>query len=188
MAEQNQKNNRRALITSLVNRLGVGGYELEKQLLAMDQDQLDEYVRVLTRPDLDVRYSETASQLSIRTWYGTVNMDGNDLTKVLNVYVNGQEYSTNPEVSGIDAMHALTSSNGEVMLALDEPVGRQATGRRARRPSRRQQTPVALEDVQATAFEDLSRANLTYADFYTELSSVCKIGRASWRDRVFCWV
>ena len=77
MAEQNQKNNRRALITSLVNRLGVGGYELEKQLLAMDQDQLDEYVRVLTRPDLDVRYSETASQLSIRTWYGTVNMDGN---------------------------------------------------------------------------------------------------------------
>ena len=57
------------------------------------------------------------------------------------------------------------------MLALDEPVGRQATGRRARRPSRRQQTPVALEDVQATAFEDLSRANLTYADFYTELSS-----------------
>ena len=130
MAEQNQKNNRRALITSLVNRLGVGGYELEKQLLAMDQDQLDEYVRVLTRPDLDVRYSETASQLSIRTWYGTVNMDGNDLTKVLNVYVNGQEYSTNPEVSGIDAMHALTSSNGEVMLALDEPVGRQATGRR----------------------------------------------------------
>lgn len=174
MAEQNQKNNRRALITSLVNRLGVGGYELEKQLLAMDQDQLDEYVRVLTRPDLDVRYSETASQLSIRTWYGTVNMDGNDLTKVLNVYVNGQEYSTNPEVSGIDAMHALTSSNGEVMLALDEPVGRQATGRRARRPSRRQQTPVALEDVQATAFEDLSRANLTYADFYTELSSICK--------------
>lgn len=173
MAEQNQ-NNRRALITSLVNRLGVGGYGLEKQFLNMNQDQLDEYVRVLTRPDLDVRYSETSSQLSIRTWYGTVNMDGNDLTKVLNVYVNGQGYTTNPGLDGIDAMHHLTSSNGEVMLALDQPVGRQATGRRARRTSRRAPAAVALEDIQAAAFEDLSRANLTYADFYTELSSVCK--------------
>ncbi len=174
MAEQNQKNNRRAVITSLVNKLGVAGYGLEKQFLAMDDDQLTEYVRVLTRPDLDVRYSETSSQLSIRTWYGTVNMDGNDLTKVLNVYVNGQGYSTNPGLDGIDAMHALTSSNGEVMLALDEPVGRQATGRRARRTSRRQTANVALADVQAAAFEDLSKANLTYADFYTELSAVCK--------------
>lgn len=174
MAEQNQKDNRRALITSLVNRLGVGGYGLEKQFLAMNQEQLDEYVRVLTRPDLDVRYSETSSQLSIRTWYGTINMDGNDLTKVLNVYVNGQGYTTNPGLDGIDAMHALTSSNGEVMLALDSPTGRQATGRRTRRTSRRAPAPVALEDIQAAAFEDLSKANLTYADFYTELSSVCK--------------
>lgn len=174
MAEQNQKNNRRALITSLVNKLGVSGYNLEKQLLAMDDNQLGEYVRVLTRPDLDVRYSDTSSQLSIRTWYGTVNMDGNDLTKVLNVYVNGQEYTTNPAIDGIEAMHALTSSNGEVMLALDEPVGRQATGRRARRTSRRSASPVALEDVQAAAYNDLSKAKLTYADFYTELSAVCK--------------
>lgn len=174
MAEQNQKNNRRALITFLVNRLGIGGYGLEKQFLGMDDDQLDEYMRVLTRPDLNVRYSEASSQLSIRTWYGTVNMDGNDLTKVLNVYVNGQGYSVNPDIDGIDAMHHLTSSNGEVMLALDEPVGRQATGRRTRRMSRRATAPVALEDIQATAFDDLSKANLTYADFYTELSSVCK--------------
>lgn len=169
-----QKDGRRTLITSLVNRLGVGGYGLEKQFLAMDDEQLDEYARVLTRPDLDVRYSETSSQLSIRTWYGTVNMDGNDLTKVLNVYVNGQGYTTNPGLNGIDAMHALTSSNSEVMLALDEPIGRQATGRRARRNSRRAPAAVALEDVQARAFDDLSKANLTYADFYTELSSVCK--------------
>lgn len=173
MAEQNLKN-RRVLVTSLVNRLGVSGYGLEKQFMNMTDDQLDEYVRVLSRPDLDVRYSENASQLSIRTWYGTVNMDGNDLTKVLNVYVNGQGYSTNPGLDGIDALHALTSSNGEVMLALDEPVGRQATGRRARRTSRRAQAPVSMEDVQATAFEDFSKASLTYADFYTELSSVCK--------------
>lgn len=173
MAEQ--KNNRRAVITNLVGKLGVAGYGLEKQFLAMSDDQLNEYVRVLGRPDLDVRYSETSSQLSIRTWYGTVNMDGNDLTKVLNVYVNGQGYLTNEGLDGIDAMHALTSSNGEVMLALGEPTGRQATGRRARRVSRRgSNAAVALEDVQATAFDDLSKANLTYADFYTELSSVCK--------------
>ena len=174
MAEQREKNNRRALITSLVNRLGVSGYGLERQFDAMDDDQLNEYAKVLTRPDLDARYFETSSQLSIRTWYGTVNMDGNDLTKVLNVYVNGQGYSVNPNLDGIDAMHHLTSSNGEVMLALDEPIGRQATGRRTRRPSRRAQTPVALEDIQATAYDDLSKAGLTYADFYTELASVCK--------------
>lgn len=174
MAEQKQKDNRRALITTLVNKLGVSGYGLEKQFLAMSEDQLDEYSRVMLRPDLDVRYNETSSQLSIRTWYGSINMDGNDLTKVLNVYVNGQGYSVNPEIDGIDAMHALTSSNGEVMLALDEPIGRQATGRRARRVGRRSQAPVAFEDVQAAAFDDLSKANLTYADFYTELSAVCK--------------
>ncbi len=173
MAEKNQKSTRRALITALVNKLGVSGYDLEKQFLSMDEGQLDEYLRVLTRPDLDVRYNETSSQLSIRTWYGTVNMDGNDLTKVLNVYVNGQSYSTNPGLDGIDAMHALTSSNGEVMLALDKPIGRQATGRRMR--LRRGMTAnVVLEDVQAAAFDDLSRANLTYGNFYTELSSVCK--------------
>lgn len=174
MAEQREKNNRRALITSLVNRLGVSGYGLERQFDAMDDDQLNEYAKVLTRPDLDARYFETSSQLSIRTWYGTVNMDGNDLTKVLNVYVNGQGYSVNPNLDGIDAMHHLTSSNGEVMLALDEPIGRQATGRRMRRSSRRTQAPVALEDIQATAYDDLSKAGLTYADFYTELASVCK--------------
>lgn len=165
---------RRALVTNLVNRLGVGGYGLENQFLAMDQDHLDEYLRVFARPDLDIRYSETSSQLSIRTWYGTVNMDGNDLTKVLNVYVNGQAYTTNPGLGGIDAMHALTSSNGEAILALGDPIGRQATGRRARRVSRRAQTAVALPDIQRAAYEDLSRANLTYTDFYTELSSVCK--------------
>lgn len=174
MAEQREKNNRRALITSLVNRLGVSGYGLERQFDAMDDDQLNEYAKVLTRPDLDARYFETSSQLSIRTWYGTVNMDGNDLTKVLNVYVNGQGYSVNPNLDGIDAMHYLTSSNGEVMLALDEPIGRQATGRRMRRSSRRTQAPVALEDIQATAYDDLSKAGLTYADFYTELASICK--------------
>lgn len=174
MAEQREKNNRRTLITSLVNRLGVSGYGLERQFDAMDDDQLNEYAKVLTRPDLDARYFETSSQLSIRTWYGTVNMDGNDLTKVLNVYVNGQGYSVNPNLDGIDAMHHLTSSNGEVMLALDEPIGRQATGRRMRRSSRRTQAPVALEDIQATAYDDLSKAGLTYADFYTELASICK--------------
>lgn len=172
MAEQ--KNNRKAVISALVNRLGVVGYSLENQFDAMTDDQLEEYVRVINRPDLDVRYSETSSQLSIRTWYGTVNMDGNDLTKVLNVYVNGQGYSVIPGLDGVDALHHLTSSNGEVMLALDEPVGRQASGRRARRVSRRNPANVSLEDVQATAFEDLSKANLTYADFYTELSAVCK--------------
>ena len=177
MAEQNQKNNKRALVTSLVNKLGVSGYGLEQQFMDMDDGQLDEYVRVLTRPDLSVRYSETASRLSIRTWYGTVNMDGNDLTKVLNVYVNGQGYSVNPGLDGIDAMHHLTSSNGEAMLALGDPVGRQATGRRTRRVSRRasaQSALPALADIQAAAFDDLSKANLTYADFYTELSAVCK--------------
>lgn len=174
MAEQREKNNRRALVTSLVNRLGVSGYGLEDQFDAMTDDQLDEYVKVLTRPDLDARYSETSSQLSIRTWYGTVNMDGNDLTRVLNVYVNGQGYSVNPNLDGIDALHHLVSSNGEVMLALDEPEGRQATGRRNRRPSRRPQAPVAFEDVQSAAYDDLSKAGLTYADFYTELASVCR--------------
>ena len=43
MAEQNQKNNRRALITSLVNRLGVSGYGLEDQFRAMDDDRFDEW-------------------------------------------------------------------------------------------------------------------------------------------------
>lgn len=173
MAGERTTNEKRSMVTALVNKLGVTGYGLEKQFAAMDEDQLAEYANVLARPDLDVHYSETASQLSIRTWYGTVNMDGNDLTKVLNVYVNGQEYTTNPGLDGIDAMRHLTNSNTEVMLALDEPVGRQATGRRQRRSSRRS-AAIALEDVQATAFDDLSKANLTYADFYTELSSVCK--------------
>lgn len=173
MAEVKISNEKRKTVTALVNRLGVAGYGLEKQFINMDEDQLAEYTRVLTRPDLDVHYSETSSQLSIRTWYGTVNMDGNDLTKVLNVYVNGQGYTVNPDLNGIEAMHHLTNSNEDVMTALDSPTGRQATGRRQRRNSRRA-TPVALEDIQATAFDDLSRANLTYGDFYTELSSVCK--------------
>lgn len=172
MAEVTISKEKRTKVTSLVNRLGVAGYGLEKQFIEMNDDQLDEYTRVLTRPDLDVHYSETSSQLSIRTWYGSVNMDGNDLTKVLSVYVNGQGYTINPGITGIEAMHNLTSSNEEVMATLDAPTGRQATGRRRR--SSRRAAAVALEDVQATAFDDLSRANLTYGDFYTELSSVCK--------------
>ena len=98
------------------------------------------------------------------------------------LYVNGQEYSTNPEVSGIDAMHALTSSNGEVMLALDEPVGRQATGRRARRPSRlsgRSHPCSPYHTMYGWKAGKRSHCNVhpgqdVSGHFYTELSSICK--------------
>lgn len=164
---------KRQKVTALVNRLGVAGYGLERQFIEMTDEELDDYTRVLTRPDLDVHYSETASQLSIRTWYGTVNMDGNNLRNVLSVYVNGQGYTINPDLDGIEAMRHLTTSNEEVLAALDAPVGRQATGRRQRRNTRRTAN-AALEDIQATAYDDLSRANITYGGFYTELSSICK--------------
>lgn len=158
-------------IQSITNLLGLPGNNLRPALEQLSEEDQNRVATVLLRPDLNVRYNATSETLAITTSYGTINVDGSDFHHIKNVYVNGQQYSVLPQnmLDGVDALEHLTGSYGEVMLALDEPVGRRSMGRQVRN-----QIPqdVKIEDVQKTAYEDLSRAGITYSNLFQELGGV----------------
>ena len=112
-------------IRSITNLLGLPGNNLRPALQKLEEEDQNRVATVLLRPDLNVRYNPTSETLAIHTSYGTINVDATDFHHIRNVYVNGQEYSVLPQtmLDGIDALEHLTGSYGEVMLALDEPVG-----------------------------------------------------------------
>ena len=161
-------------VQRITNLLGLAGNDLRPALQELSEEEQDRLATVLLRPDLNIRYNRTSQTLSINTSYGTINMDGTDFHHVRNVYVNGQEYSVLPQsmLDGIDALEHLTGSYGEVMLALDEPVGRRSMGRQVRRSRNQIPSDVNLADVQRTAYEDLSRAGITYNNLFQELGGV----------------
>lgn len=161
-------------VQRITNLLGLAGNDLRPALQELSEEEQDRLATVLLRPDLNIRYNRTSQTLSVNTSYGTVNVDGTNFHHIRNVYVNGQEYSVLPQsmLDGIDALEHLTGSYGEVMLALDEPVGRRSMGRQVRRSRNQIPSDVPLEDVQRTAYEDLSRAGITYQNLFQELGGV----------------
>ena len=159
-------------IRSIVNLLGVAGNDVYPALRRLERDDLDRLATVLLRPDLGVRYSRTSETLSIITSYGSINLDATDLKNIRNVYVNGQGYSTIGGLDGIDAVEHLTGSYGEVMLALDEPIGRRSVGRQVRRTRNQMPEDIPLSKIQETAYADLSKAGITYDNIFRELGGV----------------
>lgn len=160
-------------IQSITNLLGLPGNNLRPALEQLSEEEQNRVATILLRPDLNVRYSQTSETLAINTSYGTINVDGTDFHHIKNVYVNGQEYSVLPQsmLDGVDALEHLTGSYGEVMLALDEPVGRRSMGRQVRRSRNQIPGDIKMEDVQRTAYEDLSRAGITYNNLFQELGT-----------------
>lgn len=159
-------------LRSIVNLMGIAGNDIYPALKDMDEDDQNRLATVLLRPDLNVRYSRTSETLSIKTSYGSINLDGTDPKHIKNVYVNGQEYSTIPGLDGIDALEHLTGSYGEVMLVLDEPVGRRSVGRQTRRTRNQMPNDIPLSQIQETAYADLSKAGITYDNLFQELGGV----------------
>ena len=161
-------------IQSITNLLGLPGNNLRPALEQLSEEDQNRVATVLLRPDLNVRYNATSETLAITTSYGTINVDGSDFHHIKNVYVNGQQYSVLPQnmLDGVDALEHLTGSYGEVMLALDEPVGRRSMGRQVRQGRNQIPQDVKIEDVQKTAYEDLSRAGITYSNLFQELGGV----------------
>lgn len=161
-------------IQSITNLLGLPGNNLRPALEQLSEEDQNRVATVLLRPDLNVRYNATSETLAITTSYGTINVDGSDFHHIKNVYVNGQQYSVLPQnmLDGVDALEHLTGSYGEVMLALDEPVGRRSMGRQVRQGRNQIPQDVKIEDVQKTAYEDLSRAGITYSNLLQELGGV----------------
>lgn len=161
-------------IQSITNLLGLPGNNLRPALEQLSEEDQNRVATILLRPDLNVRYNATSETLAITTSYGTINVDGSDFHHIKNVYVNGQQYSVLPQnmLDGVDALEHLTGSYGEVMLALDEPVGRRSMGRQVRQGRNQIPQDVKIEDVQKTAYEDLSRAGITYSNLFQELGGV----------------
>lgn len=159
-------------IRSIINLMGVAGNDLYPVLQDLDPEDRNRLATVLLRPDLGVRYNRSTETISIRTSYGNINLDSTDLKHIRNVYVNGQAYSVLSTLDGMDALEHLTGSYGEVMLALDEPMGQRSVGRRVRRSRQQMPNDIPLEDIQTTAYNDLSRAGLTYTNIFQELDGV----------------
>ena len=159
-------------IRSIINMLGIAGNDIHPALKRLDEDDQNRLATILLRPDFNVHYNRSSETLSVNTAYGCINLDATDFTHVRNVYVNGQEYSIIPDLNGIDALTHLTGSFGEVMMVLDEPVGRRSMGRQVRRTRNQIPDDASLKAVQKTAYEDLSKAGITYSNIFQELSGV----------------
>lgn len=159
-------------IRSVANLMGVHGNDIYPALKELDEAEQDRLATILLRPDLNIRYRKTSETLSIATAYGDINLDATDLKRIQSVFVNGQEYSVLSELDGLDALEHLTGSYGEVMLALDEPVGRRSMGRQVRRSRNQLPNDVPFSEVQQTAYDDLSKAGITYDNIFRELDGV----------------
>lgn len=157
---------------NIINLMGLAGNDLYPGFSNLTEEELDRVASVLLRPDLGVRYSQTSKTVTVGTSYGQIILDAGNLKNVRSVYVNGQEYSILRDLDGVDALEHLTGSYGEVLLAIDEPIGRQRMGRQVRRARTRIPSDIPFSDVQATAYEDLSRSGITYQNFFQELGDV----------------
>lgn len=146
------------------------GDSLRKSFKDLDEDTLDRLVTIIQRPDLGATYNEKTGLITLRTAYGTIRLDGENPEHIRNVYVSGQEYDT--ILDGIDAIEHLVGSYDDVRLVIDEPIGRRALGRRSRPGRNRKPEDIPLERVQETAFNDLSRAGITYDNIFRELGGI----------------
>lgn len=159
-------------IRSIANLLGVHGNDIYPALEQLEETEQNRLATVLLRPDLNIRYRKTSETLSIATAYGDIHLDATDLKQIQSVFVNGQEYSVLDGLDGLDALEHLTGSYGEVMLALDEPVGRRSMGRQVRRSRNQIPSDIPFSQVQQTAYDDLSKAGITYDNIFRELDGV----------------
>ena len=137
------------LIRKIITLMGPAGNDLHDGLKALSDDDKRRIASVLFRPDLNVRYKPASKTVTVVTSYGSLLLDSENLTRVKSVYVNGQEYSILPGLEGVDALEHLTGSFAEVMLAVDEPIGRQRVGRRSRRSRASMPSDVSFEDVRS---------------------------------------
>lgn len=157
-------------MSSLNTITNILGTKVRPVFRDMDEVKRDRLVSVIQRPDLNATYNDKSDAISLRTSYGTVRLDGSDPEQIRNVYVSGQEYSVN--ANGVEAIESLVGPYDDVRSVLGEPLGRRALGRRTRRGRNRRPEEIPLEEVQATAYEDLSRAGLTYSNLFHELGGV----------------
>lgn len=167
-------------MSSLNTITNILGTKVRPVFRDMDKKKRDRLVSVIQRPDLNATYNDKSDAITLRTAYGTIRLDGSDPEKIRNVYVSGQEYSVNAE--GVEAIESLVGSYDDVRSVLGEPIGRRALGRRTRRGRNRRPEEIPLEEVQKTAYEDLSRAGLTYNNLFHELGGVLQNPNADVSD------
>ena len=157
-------------MSSLDTITNILGNSVRPTFQAMKKEKRDRLVSIIQRPDLNATYNEKSDAITLRTAYGTVRLDGSNPETIRNVYVSGQEYSVRGE--GVEVIEALAGGYDDVRSVLDEPIGRRALGRRTRRGRNRRPEEIPLEEVQETAYNDLSRAGLTYSNLFHELGGV----------------
>lgn len=141
--------------------------ELNDSLARLTDAEIRKLSSIVAKPSVRVRVDHRTAPfgLNLITAYGSINLDSN-LHDINGVYVNGQRYSTKSQ--GLDAAAALTGSQDEVLAHLDQRVGRQKRGRRRRRSNNN----LDAQTAQTTAFNDLSRSNLTYDSLFDDLGAL----------------
>jgi len=167
-------------MSSLDTITNILGNSVRPTFQAIEKEKRDRLVSIIQRPDLNATYNEKSDAITLRTAYGTVRLDGSNPETIRNVYVSGQEYSVRGE--GVEVIEALAGGYDDVRSVLDEPIGRRALGRRTRRGRNRRPEEIPLEEVQETAYNDLSRAGLTYSNLFHELGGVLQNPNAEVSD------
>lgn len=158
------------------------GYSVGDSFKVLDEDVLNRIGTIIQRPDLNATYNDRTDAIMLRTAYGTVRLDGSNPQHIRNVYVSGQEYSVNED--GLDAIEKLVGSYEDVRSVLSEPIGRRSLGRRTRRSRNSRPEDISLEEVQETAFQDLSHSGINYGNIFQELGGVLQSPDANVGDVV----
>lgn len=167
---------------SIINVFGIAGSDIDEQLKELSLQDITRLANIIVRPDLNVRYSASAENINITTAYGSVVLDATDLKTISSVYVNGQRYSPKNmnELGGLDEYDVLTKlvgSHDDVIEVLGDPVGKQYTGRsvrRVRKPNDMDVDNASFDEIQQLAFDDFTRAGITYDNIITEMTGLLK--------------
>lgn len=150
--------------------------DMKGQVDNLTDVQASQLYSLINKPGLRIRPDRktTPFGVNITTNYGTVQLDST-LTTVSRVFVNSAKFK--PVDASLNGLNELLNGDAKSNLVEEDEFNnrRRSKGRRVRTAGAEESS---FEDVQQSAFEDLSSVKLAYDNLYKELGSV--IGDASY--------
>lgn len=136
----------------------------------LTEQEASELLSYINRPNVSVYPDRTVVPygLNVSTEFGSIHLD-HTLKNVDKVYVGGVAFE--PVANDVAIMSSLLDGDPAEVLQPRTYMNR-SRGGRGRRVRTGQDQPVAFEEIQKVAEEDLTKAGITYQTLFTELGGV----------------
>lgn len=147
------------------------GNDITAQVEKLNENDATKLATILSKSNVNARINRSVAPfgISLNTDYGNITTDSS-LTTVDRVYVNGQRF--NVLADDLDAIDHLTGAEDDVKAFLGSATGRQRIGRKVR--ARVENKDIPFESAQEVAYEDMSKAGITYDSFRDDMAGLLR--------------